>query len=113
MHLFLCFLEEPVERVLGRVNTQIARGTTLKCECCYDVPLLQSLQSLLLSDTIIEQVTLLSLGPHTHSSLCVCVCVCVCVHTEANHDSASFYKVSISSPFFNICRYSTLTLVHG
>ena len=44
--------------MLGRVNTQTARGTTLKCESCYDVPLLQSLQSLLMSDAIVEQVTL-------------------------------------------------------
>ena len=32
--------------------------TTLQRESCYDVPLLQSLQSLLLCDTVVEQVTL-------------------------------------------------------
>ena len=52
------FIKEPVERVLGRVNTQTARGTTLQRESCYDIPLLQSLQSLLLCDTVVEQVTL-------------------------------------------------------
>ena len=52
---------------MGRVNQQTAHGTTLQCENCYEVPLLESLQSLLLCDTVDEQVTLL----HLYGSDCL------------------------------------------
>ena len=53
-------IQEPVERVLGRVNVQTAHGTTLHRESCYDVPLLESLQALLSCDTVVEQVYVIS-----------------------------------------------------
>ena len=46
-----------MERVLGQnYHQSLASGTTVKRDCCYDIPLLDSLQSLLNCDVVIEQV---------------------------------------------------------
>ena len=49
-----------MERVLGQEYQQsFSGGTTSKPECCYDIPVLDSLQSLLNCDVVIEQVRLI------------------------------------------------------
>jgi len=51
------FVQPPVERVLGRYDTIGSKGEMVeKTECCYDVPLLDSLQSLLQCPSVVEQV---------------------------------------------------------
>ena len=57
--LYLCTctnIQEPQERVLGYEYQGTSHGTSLVNEYCYDVPLLESLQSLLKCDSIVEQV---------------------------------------------------------
>lgn len=51
-------MQPPIERVLGR-NYQLApRSGSMKevCDCCYDVPLLSSLQALLKCSDVRDQV---------------------------------------------------------
>ena len=48
---------EPSERVLGRVPVHTSSGFKLQNECCYDVPLLQTLQSMLNCQVVKENVS--------------------------------------------------------
>lgn len=50
------FIKNPIERVLGESECVINGRTVKKQDCCYDIPLLDSLQCQLRSETIRDQV---------------------------------------------------------
>ena len=50
---------ERIERVLGRKATQSSSGFHIQNDCCYDVPLLQSLQAMLNCHLVKENVSCL------------------------------------------------------
>ena len=53
----LYFVQPPTERVLGRKYKRTLSGTITEArDCCYDVPLLDSLQCLLKCKSIVQQV---------------------------------------------------------
>ena len=50
-------MQLPIERVLGRQYKRTASGKMIEArDCCYDVPLLDSLQSLLKCKSVVQQV---------------------------------------------------------
>ena len=49
-------MQEPVERVLGHHYEEINGKLKEVSDCCYDIPLLHSLQCLLRMDLVREQV---------------------------------------------------------
>ncbi len=49
-------IKEPAERVLGRHHEQINGKMKEVCDSCYDIPLFDSLQCLLQTDIVREQV---------------------------------------------------------
>ena len=54
--LMINFMQEPAERVLGRHYEEVNGKLENVSDCCYDIPLLESLQCLLMTDVVREQV---------------------------------------------------------
>ena len=53
----IIIIQTPVERVLGRGHKVRSSGGTREVkECCYDIPLLESLQALLKNVSVCDQV---------------------------------------------------------
>ena len=54
--LIINFMQEPEERVLGRHHEEVNGKLKEVSDCCYCIPLLESLQCLLRTDVVREQV---------------------------------------------------------
>lgn len=56
-YIIIIIIQTPVERVLGRGHKVRSSGGTREVkECCYDIPLLESLQALLKNVSVCDQV---------------------------------------------------------
>lgn len=60
LFMIILFFQEPNERVLNRyfVNNNCSGRSQEKIDCCYDIPLIDSLELLLNCSTVHEQVSL-------------------------------------------------------
>lgn len=68
-------LQIPTERVLGRRYKRTSSGSMIEVrDCCYDIPLLDSLQSLLKCESIVTQVL--------DAYACRAICS-ICMHVYA------------------------------
>ena len=57
LHLAPLYIQEPVERILGRSELVNGRVVDIS-DCCYEVDLLVSLQQQLSTRTVLEQVAM-------------------------------------------------------